>query len=931
MTSEKIQFHKYVQNYIERLFKENKKSYIKKYNKYLILYLQEIVYKDSVEVLITLMNAMKAENILEGNNKEERYDYFDNYSSNDIFFELLDSFFPTLIPRLNRKLLGIIKNYEIFVSNFYRDFDLICVEFNWLEENIENCEIEFGVSDYHNNFKEVYIISHGHKKIVYKPRSGSNELYWNAIINWVNSKSNIKLPKLNVCNRETYQWQEFIFEKSCTSNEEIKKLYYRVGMLACLIYTLNATDIHMENMITSGSSPYIVDLETILQVKYNCIKKNAVDTATDILKNSVYNSALSTHFLPIADTYGKTHIDFSGISGTGNQIIKNGGTKVLNPFTDEMSLVKTDLKIESKKNIGKLLDKHIEPRDYTREITLGFSCVYRLILNNHLEFLNLATENEYLKNVKIRHIFRDTEFYGNILNIIKKPKYLSSKDKLLDFLELVKEVEIGQNCKIIYDKEISSLYYGDIPHFYMTPFSGTVYDSDGLTCYEFDEYPINAVRKKAFNMNEEDLEFQLKLINYSLLHFEKPWRSRGDVSIDNVKKVNINDREFLLEEAIKIGDIILDKALICKKTKTINWLDISNVFPCWQIGPQDVGIYSGLSGNALLFLMLHKATKKMKYKNILQKILNTIDLDLLKNSSNPGSAFNGKISVAYLYMLLYRYNFGREYLLKAEDLIRSSMDEILKSDEVDVIEGSSGIMLIIINLFKVTKNNLWRNFAIEIGEKIDSAIEMKENVVLYKKNDNNEILMDGFAHGLSGISYSLGELYKITKDIKWLDLVTKLNNLNSNNYDVELGNWIDLRDEEDRYKNDNPVLWCHGASGIGLSKIRLLDIVNTKEDVERAYKTVINKGLNINGDSLCHGNFGNIDFIIEYDKKFNNNEDNRLLCVVKDLIKDRNLKYKNGIVQEFETVNFMLGLSGIAYELLRLYDNGIPSILLLEI
>lgn len=927
MVSGKIQFNKFVKGYLERFLKNNRNNILKKYHKDLTLYLQEEIYKEAFECLLMLMRGMKEENFLEGTNKEERYDFFDTYSGTDDFFVLLSSLFPILIERLDNKLEGIIKNYEIFIKNFENDFNILKEHYNWNEPDINNCNIKFGISDYHQNYQEVYIINDGTNYIVYKPRSGNNELYWNHILEWVNKYSEIKLPKINVYSQEQYQWQEFINSKSCELEEDIRVLYYKIGMLACLSYILNVTDLHLENIMVNGNKPYIIDLETLLQVK----EDYSITTSTDELKNKIQDSVLSTHLLPTTSTYLQTDVDLSGITGFKGQIIKNGNKKIKDPFTDEMSLIKTDFIIKPKNNIGKLQGEEVNPKDYSNEMISGFSYLYNTILENSNEFLDIISDTDQLKDVKIRYIFRDTEMYGNLLEISRKPKYLSCKEELIDLLKAVEEIEIENNCEKVYRAEISNLYNGNIPYFYMRPFNNNVYGDNDSLCYKLKSYPIDGVRKRIFHINEQDKKFQCDLIKYSLLHFEKPWRNRKDLSYkdfsENNKKI---DKKFILEEAKNIADFIINKSVLNRYTNTVNWMDISNAYPNWYIGSQDIGVYSGLSGNAIFFLMLYITTRAIKYKNFLEKILTTIELDLLKEDIEVGSAFNGKISVVYLYLMLYKHNFGWNYLDKAIDIIASTKEDILSNKEIDIIDGKSGVLLIVLNLHKLTGDRLWKTLAVTIGDSIINSIEFENNNSLYKKDDKIEILVDGFAHGIAGIAYAIGELYKITYKERYLNLIIKLNNINSKNYDDKLKNWFDLRVYDNEHLESAPIHWCHGAAGIGLMKIRLMDILDTNKDLSKAYNTVINKGLNLNCDSLCHGNFGNMDFIIEYNKMFRIN-DIEILNLAKNIIRCRNSSYINGVARDFESVNFMLGLSGIAYELLRLYNNNLPSVLLLEI
>ena len=61
---------------------------------------------------MTLFFAFRKEDLLKGNSSEERYNYFDNYSSTEEFYNLVDKMYPLLKPRLDRILKKHIINYN---------------------------------------------------------------------------------------------------------------------------------------------------------------------------------------------------------------------------------------------------------------------------------------------------------------------------------------------------------------------------------------------------------------------------------------------------------------------------------------------------------------------------------------------------------------------------------------------------------------------------------------------------------------------------------------------------------------------------------------------------------------------------------------------------------------------------------------------------
>ena len=68
---------------------------------------------------------------------------------------------------------------------------------------------------------------------------------------------------LTILDRGDYGWVEYVEHRSCASDEEIRRYYRRTGNFLCLVYALNGSDFHFENMIADGEHPVPIDLETI--------------------------------------------------------------------------------------------------------------------------------------------------------------------------------------------------------------------------------------------------------------------------------------------------------------------------------------------------------------------------------------------------------------------------------------------------------------------------------------------------------------------------------------------------------------------------------------------------------------------------------------------------------------------------------------------
>ncbi len=82
------------------------------------------------------------------------------------------------------------------------------------------------------------------------------------------ARSYIHLPDwhIPVLDYGSYGYAKYLAYKP-PAPEEYKTYFYHAGLLLGMVYWLEGSDMHCENIIAHGTYPYIVDLETILGVK----------------------------------------------------------------------------------------------------------------------------------------------------------------------------------------------------------------------------------------------------------------------------------------------------------------------------------------------------------------------------------------------------------------------------------------------------------------------------------------------------------------------------------------------------------------------------------------------------------------------------------------------------------------------------------------
>ena len=217
---------------------------------------------------------------------------------------------------------------------------------------------------------------------------------------------------------------------------------------------------------------------------------------------------------------------------------------------------------------------------------------------------------------------------------------------------------------------LKNLIVGNIPIYFGKVESKYVKTSTGEVCYEHNVKPISQVLNKIEKLSLRDMEFQRKLIELSLLNFREKYKNK-EFSIKNTFKKNKPIKSSTIEKEVKmIVDKIRNRAFL-SKNGYINWITIENNYPNWNIKFQDCSLYSGLSGNAILFAGCYKTFGDKEYLEVLLRIIKTIE-KRLEFEEKSSSIFNGSLAVAYLYFFLYKQGFGETYYKKGSGIINSA-------------------------------------------------------------------------------------------------------------------------------------------------------------------------------------------------------------------------------------------------------------------
>ncbi|WP_332058866.1 DUF4135 domain-containing protein, partial [Streptococcus canis] len=151
----------------------------------------------------------------------------------------------------------------------------------------------------------------------------------------------------------------------------------KAGKLACLLYLLNATDMHYSNIYWTKEGPIPIDLETLFHVPR--LKKGLEESQKSAYKY-IEQSVYSTGVLPInlVSKNGTVDVGFTGVRNS-NSIGPIKSIELLDGFTSNIRFIWG--KYPSTTNMKNNISENLQIFQNCDEVSKGFSEMYELVFN----------------------------------------------------------------------------------------------------------------------------------------------------------------------------------------------------------------------------------------------------------------------------------------------------------------------------------------------------------------------------------------------------------------------------------------------------------------------------------------------------------------------------------------------------------------------
>ncbi|ADB35524.1 Lanthionine synthetase C family protein [Kribbella flavida DSM 17836] len=731
------------------------------------------------------------------------------------------------------------------------------------------------------------------RKVVYKPRPLDLHEHFNQIVDWLNSRTAAALRTVRIVRRPGYGWMEFIEHAPCDDLAAVRRFYHRQGALLALLYVLDGTDMHHENLIAGGDQPVLVDVETLFHPAMASTGPLGQDPAHTALLSSVSRTAL----LPLMVVGEHGAADLSGIGGDDG-VAPHEVVDWADAGLDSMHLVRRAGKNQYRDNRPTLRGSVTEPRDHEVSLLAGFRSAYEAIARHRAELLGPAGLLTRCSADEIRYVPRPSRIYATLLDESTHPTALHDADGHSSLLDLLWDA--NQELRQVVPSELADLWSGNIPLFTTRPQTRDVWASDGTRVPGLLRTEgLAAVEAKVAAMGEVDQDRQCWVISASLATRPAPVLHSSTATRPGLGTAEA-DPEQLLAAATDIADEVMAQVLGDNGSQA-NWLGLELLDDHhWTILPMGAGLTNGYLGTALFLAQTGVLTGATKYCELAYDAIRPIPQVLEVLAASPdagqtvGAGLHGLGGISYGLSRLAEL-LDDSSLLSWLDLSLQLMENAASRSEgvPSYVEGAAGGLTAVQAIGSGPRTTkLAAQYADELLAAVNLHLQQAEPA--------------GFARGYAGIAWALGHYAAADSQYHHAARVA-----------VE-------RAEQTTAANPG---WCSGQAGTLLAGLRAGGPVDLDAYLRHATERPMLADL-----SLCHGELGAVEpllWLTERDHPAVAAVRRRRAGLVLAAVQQHGPQC--GTPRAVPSPGLLTGLAGIGYGLLRLGFHGqIPSVLLQE-
>ncbi|MBO0467141.1 type 2 lantipeptide synthetase LanM [Enterococcus plantarum] len=840
-----------------------------------------------------------------------------------------------LIARFDKKekLISFFDQYPVLTRLYAETIDFQLTNFRELMSALAESETELnqvfqvekpisltglkmGAGDSHDQGKSVAILTFHHEiEVVFKPKNLMIGQRFDRFVQEINKMApEFDFYLTTKIVKEQYTFEECLIHSECLSFEDITHYYRQFGQTIALVYLLNGNDFHLENVLAFGKYPVLIDLETIIQNHFPM--PNSENALVKVMQENV-KSVVMSGLVPIylfeeraeADVEGASiGVQLSALSG-GEQKLPYKVLKLVDFDSVNMQFKYQEHITDGAENIPLFKGEKVDFVPYIDTIIAGFKEFSAFAMKNKDTLAFLAEKT--FSDCFVRNVIKTTQSYGDLLD------YSTHPTCMVDYIEREKLFENlwmhGYSNSKPVPYEVRDMLQHDVPIFFNPTSSKDLMASQGeiiTDMYQGNAIDLEVLRLKNYSEEEEKQQLDYLKTSFGLYHAtdlqEKAVPLKGQIR-----------QASFLEGATAVGEVILEAAFLGEDS--IAWKDIEETSPDnYVVDVMNENFYNGITGMYLYFSELYHVTQDKRFQKpyeLAEALVIKLDEEYIESIS----AFYGSFAAVYPLLYTYKYNHDPKLLKTAESITMKYMEQYDKAniEGYDWNGGTASIIKIFVHLYQLTNKESYFTFAKRLLLDLDLT----------------KITQGGFAHGYSGVIHAANSLAQIEETPEIERVIRTCLIKERTTFDTVQKGWLDFRPNPP-VVND---LWCYGSTGIGLAYLELFtsgfEDSRLAEEIQIAAQRLIEQEKK--DDCLCHGNFGDLEFLMNYSKT------SLATKKQKEQIQEKVQKVNQKIREEHYTFEglptipkygLFTGLSGIGHQLLRMHaDEQTANILTLEL
>ena len=243
-----------------------------------------------------------------------------------------------------------------------------------------------------------------------------------------------------------------------------------------------------------------------------------------------------------------------------------------------------------------------------------------------------------------------------------------------------------------------------------------------------------------------------------------------------------------------------------------------------------MSLYDGQSGIVLYLYLLAKLTGYDRYLSLARRGKNYLLRSLLENSdsSESNGGYVGESSAAFALLAIDAIMDGEGEVDLSLKVLENCEKELEKVSELDVISGVAGLCLIATQALKISESRIMERLVKRCVDHLLAHADQTQSYLSWRTLDETPPLC-GVSHGNAGIAMALSAAGTQLGDLSIIQQSIRACEFEKQKFNQTDRNWPDRRIIRSCEAPVYQVTWCHGAPGIGLSRISMAQHQKTNQ------------------------------------------------------------------------------------------------------